>query len=164
MVDQDDKIYYVFRFLLTPTVRKYNPAGELVAEWHPATTHLDRIVEHAKETYERKKQQTETGAGGNPVFTAAAFDNASKTLWIAAGNEVIQLDNSGMTIQHLDLFLSQGSPPLQANGLVVSQGSLLASSWDFRISQTALKTHRHTYAVKVPLPKESCLTPADERR
>lgn len=127
VVDEDDNIYYVFRFLLTPLVRKYTPEGELVAEWHPESPYLDNIVEHAKETYERRKGEKE-GAGWNPVLTAAAFDTATKTLWVAAGHQVMQLDRSGKTIRHLDLFLPQGEPPLQADGLLVDRDFIRAAT------------------------------------
>src|ERR1041384_3647150 len=48
VVDDDDNIYYLFRFLLTPTVRKYTLEGKLVAEWHPGSAYLDQSIEHAK--------------------------------------------------------------------------------------------------------------------
>lgn len=126
VVDDDDNIYYVFRFLLTPTIRKYTPEGQLIAEWHPESAYLDQIVEHAKETYEKTKENK--GAGGNPVLTSGAFDNATKTLWVASGNEVMQLDSSGKTIRNLELFLPEGKPPLSANGLLVDRDFICAST------------------------------------
>ena len=126
VVDDDDNIYYVFRFLLTPTVRKYTPEGKLVAEWHPESAYLDKAIEHAKKTYETKKDQG--NPGGNPIFTAGAFDAETKTLWVATGPQVMQLDSSGKTIRNFGLFLPEGNPPLQAEGLLVDRDFIRAST------------------------------------
>ena len=127
VVDDDDNIYYVFRFLLTPTVRKYSPEGKLIAEWHPECAYLDKAIEHAKKTYETKKDQG--NPGGNPIFTAGAFDAETKTLWVAAaGFQVIQLDSSGKMIRNFELFLPEGNPPLQAEGLLVDRDFIRAST------------------------------------
>src|SRR5256884_5077961 len=72
----DDNIYYVFRFLLAPTVRKYTPEGKLLAEWHPQSAYLDQAIEQAKKTYEANK--VNGAPGGNPVLTAGAFDIETK--------------------------------------------------------------------------------------
>ena len=127
VVDEDDNIYYVFRFLLTPTVRKYTPEGKLVAEWHPESPYLDSIIAEAKQAFERRKGERGS-AGGNPVLTAAAFDSATKTLWVATGHQVMQLDRSGETIRHIDLFLPQGEPPLHADGLLVDRDFIRAAT------------------------------------
>jgi hypothetical protein len=126
VVDDDDNIYYVFRFLLTPTVRKYTPEGKLVAEWHPGSAYLDQSIEHAKKTYQENKEKGTPG--GNPVLTAGAFDTETKTLWVASGPEVLQLDSSGKTIQDFELFLPEGGPPLQAQGLIVDRDLIRAAT------------------------------------
>ena len=126
VVDDDDNIYYVFRFLLTPTVRKYTPEGKLVGEWHPESAYLDKAIEHAKKTYETKKDQGTLG--GNPIFTAGAFDSETKTLWVAAGPHVMQLDSAGKTIRNFELFLPEGNPPLQAEGLLVDRDFIRAAT------------------------------------
>ena len=125
VVDDDDNIYYVFRFLLTPTVRKYTPEGKLVAEWHPESAYLDKAIERARKTYETKKDQGTPG--GNPIFTAGAFDAETKTLWVASGPQVMQLDSSGKTIRSFELFLPEGNPPLQAEGLLVDREFIRAA-------------------------------------
>ncbi len=125
VVDDDDNIYYVFRFLFTPTVRKYTPEGKLVAEWHPGSAYLNQTILQAKKTYEANKEKG--ASGGNPVFTAGAFDTETKTLWVASGPKVLQLDSSGKTIQNFELFLPEGGPPLQAEGLLVDRDFIRAA-------------------------------------
>jgi hypothetical protein len=126
VVDDQDNIYYVFRYLLTPTVRKYTPEGKLVAEWHPESAYLEHAVEQAKKTYETHKEKGT--AGGNPVLTAGAFDTETKTLWVASGPQVIQLDSSGKTIRNFELFLPDGGPPLQTEGLLVDRDFIRAAT------------------------------------
>jgi len=125
VVDDDDNIYYVFRFLFTPTVRKYTPEGKLVAEWHPGSAYLNQTILQAKKTYEANKEKG--ASGGNPVLTAGAFDTETKTLWVASGPKVLQLDSSGKTIQNFELFLPEGGPPLQAEGLLVDRDFIRAA-------------------------------------
>jgi len=125
VVDDDDNIYYVFRFLLTPTVRKYTPDGKLVAEWHPESGYLDQAIENAKKTYLASKEKG--SAGGNPLLTAGSFDTETKTLWVASGPEVMQLDSSGKTIQSFELFLPKGGPPIQTAGLLVDRDFIRAA-------------------------------------
>jgi hypothetical protein len=126
IVDYDDNIYYVFRFLLTPTVRKYTPEGKLVAEWHPESVYLDQTIEQAKKTYEANKEKGAPGA--NPVLTAGAFDTETKTLWVASGPKILQMDSSGKTIGNFELFLPGGGPQLQADGLLVDRDFIRAAT------------------------------------
>jgi len=119
VVDDDDNIYYIFRFLLTPTVRKYTPEGKLVAEWHPESAYLDKATDKARKTYETNKEQD--SPGGNPVFTAGAYEADTKTLWVATGPEIMELDGSGKTIRSFELFLPDEGPSLQAEGLLVDR-------------------------------------------
>jgi len=126
VTDDDDNIYYVFRFLLTPTVRKYTPEGKLVAEWHPQSARLDDVIEQARKKYETNRDQGIPG--GIRIFTAGAFDAETKTLWLATGPQIMQLDSSGNTIGSFELFLPNGGPPLQANGLFVDRDFIRAAT------------------------------------
>ena len=125
VVDDEDNIYYIFRSLLTPTVRKYTREGKLAAEWHPKSTYLDQTVAWARKKYEENKEKG--NYGGTRVLTAGAFDTETKTLWVASGPQVLQLDSSGETIRNLELFLPEGGPPLQAEGLLVDRDFIRAA-------------------------------------
>jgi hypothetical protein len=126
VVDGDDNIYYVFRFLLAPTVRKYTPEGKLAAEWHPESEYLDHAIERAKKRYETNKDQGT--AGGTQILTSGAYDAETKTLWVASGPQLMQLDSSGKTIRDFELFLPGGGPPLQAQGLLVDRDFIRAAT------------------------------------
>jgi hypothetical protein len=124
VVDAEDNIYYVFRNLLTPIVRKYTADGNLAAEWHVESSGLDSVLSQAT-----KRFQESQGSGGHfaiAVLTSAAFDNDTKTLWVASGQHVLQLDNSGHTIRSLLLTAPDGRP-IDALGLAVTANSLCAA-------------------------------------
>jgi hypothetical protein len=124
VVDGDNNIYYIFRYLLTPTVRKYTPDGTLVAEWHPEGARLDWAVAEAKKRFQEKQQEGQHGA--SEILTAGAFDKDTGTLWVASGQSVFQLDGSGHTIRSFLLTTSEGGP-VQASGLAVNRDFLCAA-------------------------------------
>lgn len=127
VVDEDDNIYYVFRFLLTPTVRKYSREGNLVAEWHPESADLEKVLVSAKKTYEEHKEKGTGTAGGKWVLTAGAFDSETKTLWVASGSNLMQLDSAGKTIRSVEL-LRADQVPVSAQGLLVDRDFIRAAS------------------------------------
>jgi hypothetical protein len=128
VVDPADNIYYIFRFMLTPTIRKYSRDGKLLAEWHPQSADLDQVAAKARKGYERRKQENNPGAfGASPVFTSGAFDSDTNTLWIASEAHLLQLDDSGKTVRTLALVLPKGGP-LQADGLLVDRDFIRAAS------------------------------------
>ena len=116
VVDDDDNIFYVFRYMLTPTVRKYKQDGTLLAEWHLTEgPELVRVVERAKIKYQDNK--TISNFGGVSVLTAAAFDRDTKTLWVATGRQLTELDSSGRQIRTTMLLRPDGGP-LSADGFI----------------------------------------------
>ena len=130
VVDPADNIYYIFRHMLTPTVRKYSREGKLLAEWHPQSAGLDQVVANARKVYEESRQHKEDAGAGHavsPVFTSGAFDSDTNTLWIASGAHLLQLDDSGKAVRALALVRPEGGP-LQANGLLVDRDFIRAAS------------------------------------
>ena len=128
VVDPADNIYYIFRYMLMPTVRKYSRDGKLSAEWHPQSANLDQVVAKARESYEESKQKSPGSSHAvSTVFTSGAFDSNTNTLWIASGAHLLQLDDSGKTVRTLALVRPDGGP-LQANGLLVDRDFIRAAS------------------------------------
>jgi hypothetical protein len=120
VVDSEDNIYFVFRHMLTPMIRRFKSDGTLTAEWHLDAEDIpQQILADAKVTYqENKKSGT---YGGVRVLTAAAFDEDSKTLWVASGSKVLQFDGSGRMIQSFDLVRPDGGPIQTSGGLLVDR-------------------------------------------
>jgi hypothetical protein len=125
VVDRADNIYYVFRYMLTPMVRRFKSDGTLTAEWHLDAGEVpEQILAAAKVKYQENKKSG--NYGGVQVLTAAAFDEDSKTLWVASGTKVLQLDGSGKMIQSFDLVRPDGGP-LQTSGLLVDRDFIRAA-------------------------------------
>ena len=126
VVDDDDNIFYVFRYMLTPTVRKYKQDGTLLAEWHLTEgPELVRVVERAKIKYQDNKKIN--NFGGVSVLRAAGFDRDTKTLWVATGRQLTELDSSGRQIRTTMLLLPDGGP-LSADGIIPERDVIRISS------------------------------------
>jgi hypothetical protein len=126
VVDDDDNIFYVFRYMLTPTVRKYKQDGTLVAEGHLTEgPELVRVIELAKIRYQDNKKTN--NFGGTAILTAAAFDRDTKTLWVASGRQLTELDSSGRQIRTTVLLRPDGGP-LSADGIIPERDVIRISS------------------------------------
>jgi hypothetical protein len=125
--DGSDNIYYVFTYMLTPTVRKYKPDGTLVAEWHLSDGKtLEQNLAAARLKYQENKKSA--NYGGVPILTAVAFDQDSGTLWVASGAQITLLDSSGHTLRIVNLALPDGKP-LQTGGMSVERDTIRASTY-----------------------------------
>jgi hypothetical protein len=126
-VDGSDNIYYAFKYMLIPTVRKYKPDGTLVAEWHLSEGDtLGQVLAAAKKKYQENKKSA--NYGGVPILTAVTFDQDSGTLWVASGAQVTQLDSSGHTLRVVKLVQPDGMP-LQTAGILVDRDTIRASTY-----------------------------------
>jgi DNA-binding beta-propeller fold protein YncE len=126
VVDDDDNIFYVFRYMLTPTVRRYKQDGTLLAEWHLTEgPELVRVIELAKIRYQDNKKTN--NFGGAAILTAAAFDKDTKTLWVATGRQLTELDSSGRQIRTTMLLRPDGGP-LSADGIIPDRDVIRISS------------------------------------
>ena len=125
VVDREDNIYYVFRYMLTPMIRRFKADGTLTAEWHLDAGEVpEQVVAAAKVKYQENKKSG--NYGGAQVLTAAAFDEDSKALWVASGGRVLQLDSLGKAIRSFDLVQPDGVP-VQTSGLLVDRDFIRAA-------------------------------------
>ncbi len=125
VVDKEDNIYYVFRYMLTPMIRRFKSDGTLTAEWHLDAGEVpEQVVAAATLKYQENKKSG--NYGGVQVLTAAAFDEDSQTLWVASGARVLQLDSSGKRIRTLELARPEGGP-IQTSGLLVDRDFIRAA-------------------------------------
>ncbi|HEY2932963.1 MAG TPA: hypothetical protein VGK99_14560 [Acidobacteriota bacterium] len=114
VVDAADNIYYFFQNLSPPTIRKYSPEGQLLAEWNPTHRYLDPVA--ALLTANPAKLGTIKRAGVMPAFTGAGYDARTGSLWFGSGNgQLFQIDHTGRVQRHLMPLRPDG------NGLNVSR-------------------------------------------
>jgi len=127
-VDETDSIYYVFKYMLAPTIRKYTPDGTLVAEWHLNDGEVpEQVLTAANARYQENKKKF-VRYGGIQILTAATFDSDSKTLWVASGAQISQLNSSGRPLRVIKLVRPDGRP-LQAGGILVDKNIIRASTY-----------------------------------
>ena len=86
--------------------------------------HWTKPLRRPKRHPKRIKRKGVLGSGW--VLTAGAFDAETKTLWVASGSQVLQLDNSGKTIRSFELVGPEGGP-VQATGLLVDRDFIRAA-------------------------------------
>lgn len=87
IVDKDDNIYYLFRALLDPTVRKYSPAGKLLMEIHPRGAEMTYILSGAKTKLRETVKKGELGF--NATLNAVQVDPTTGNVWIAPSGPVL---------------------------------------------------------------------------
>jgi hypothetical protein len=130
-VDAEDDIFFVFEYMVTPTVRKYRPDGTLLAEWHfEGGETLAKNVQRAKGAFQKNKDSGQKAGsyGGVPVLTAAAYDEDTKSLWIASGQQLTRLDSSGQEVRTVKVVRPDGRP-LSIDGIIVQRDVIQASSF-----------------------------------
>ncbi len=136
VVDDSDNIYYVFTTRTTPTVRKYSASGVLLADWVIKAPHFDTFLPQAQATLVKNKEEGQFG--GLRVFSAAAFDAKTRTLWLASLDHIFSVDDSGQTVR----FLTLRQPDLRligpSSGLWVYGNVVVASSMSHGVHQFQL--------------------------
>jgi hypothetical protein len=86
-VDQSNHIYYLFRTLLDPTVRKYNLAGKLLMEIHPRGDRIFDIISRARVRLQQSIEKGELHASA--TLNAIQTDPATGHIWIAPAGPIL---------------------------------------------------------------------------
>lgn len=91
--DKGGNLYFAFRYLPEPTVRKYDPnSGYLLDEMTLTTLELQPMAQSAR-------QEIARAASGKPVspheiISALGVDPETQELWLALGNLLMHFDNA----------------------------------------------------------------------
>ncbi len=140
VVDDSDNIYYIFRFRPLPTIRKYRPNGDLVAEWNLKSPHFAELLPKVRATIQESKARGSSRVTG--VLAGGAFDRESRRLWVGSGNVVLGIDTeSGETIRSRKLYTSDVLPlqveGLQVEGSIMRVASYLSGVQEVRVTDVA---------------------------
>lgn len=92
-VDRSDNIYYMFVFLPTPTIRKYDREGKLLAEFHPDGERIRRAAQSASEKL--KENRAEGRLGASSVLNGLAVDEETGDLWVSCTSAIYRLSPEG---------------------------------------------------------------------
>lgn len=87
IVDQEDNIYYLFRGLLDPTIRKYSPDGKLLLEIHPWGKTMTRVVSRARAKLQENIMEGRIGRAS--TLNALRIDPRTGNIWIAPSGPVL---------------------------------------------------------------------------
>lgn len=125
-VDRSDNIYYLFVFLPTPTIRKYDREGKLLAVYHPDGERLRQSAQRAQE--ELEKNRAEGSLGGLTVINALAVDEETGDLWVSCNHAIYRLNTGGETKATYQFKHPQGHPTA-ANDVLIEGDRILVISW-----------------------------------
>lgn len=128
-VDSDDNIYYAFRFLPEPTIRKYDREGNLLAEFHPDA----KMIREAGSESQRRIEKMRAGdrdAGFRPVFATLTVDEATGDIWASMGPYIYRLSPDGKVRSAYRFVSPEGFPaPVRQILLQKDRMIIAASSW-----------------------------------
>ena len=92
--DKAGNLYFAFRYLPEPTVRKYDPtSGHLLDELSLTTLDLQPMAQSARQEIARSA----AGKAVSPheIISALGVDPETQELWLALGNLFMHFDNAG---------------------------------------------------------------------
>lgn len=124
-VDAKDNIYYLFYFLPDPTIRKYDPQGNLLLEFHPEGERITKASRFAEENL--SKQREKGGHGTSSVLNAIGFDEATGDLWISCTSYVYHLASDG-SLKGTYRFKRPDGSPINADDIQVEEERLIITS------------------------------------
>jgi hypothetical protein len=136
--DAAGNIYYLFRYLPTPTVHKYSPLGHRVAEFELIGTSLPRPQppppkEPFPATPPPRVSKTErilqraAAMTARDVLTALAVNPQSEALWVGAGASLLHYDREGRALGEWQA-LDPASEPLPIDDLLIGPDRVIVVS------------------------------------
>ena len=143
LVRRDDAghIYYLFRYLPTPTIRKYSPLGHLVAEFQLTAATLPRLQpspgkeappvrpgeQPPRITREQRVIERATAMTPRDVLTALAVDPQTEELWVGAGRSLVHYDREGRKLGEWRALDPNGAP-IEIDDLLLEPGRVMVVS------------------------------------
>ena len=121
--DKAGNLYFAFRYLPEPTVRKYDPAsGSLVDELSLTTLDLAPMAQSAR-------QEIARAAAGKPlraheIISGFGVDPETQEFWLALGNLLMHFDNADNKIAASRAYTTDGAR-IVPNFILVEKDRLL---------------------------------------
>jgi hypothetical protein len=121
--DKGGNLYFAFRYLPEPTVRKYDPtSGYLLDELSLTTLDLQPMAQSARQEIARSA----AGKAVSPheIISAFGVDPETQELWLALGNLLMHFDNAGNNKGSNRAYTTSGSR-MVPNFVLVEKDQLL---------------------------------------
>ncbi len=127
--DAAGHIYYLFRYLPTPTIRKFSPLGHLVAEFEITATSLPRPQPTPPPRVTKTERAIERAAAmtARDVLTALAVDAETEEMWVGAGSSLLHVDREGRALGEWQALDPEGAP-LEIDDLLVEPDRVIVVS------------------------------------
>lgn len=91
--DKAGNLYFAFRYLPEPTVRKYDPSsGLLLDELSLTTLELQPMAQSARQ--EIARAASKRAVSPHEIISALGIDPETQELWLALGNLLMRFDNA----------------------------------------------------------------------
>lgn len=87
IVDDEEHIYYIFRTLPDPTVRKYRLDGKLLLELHPRGTELSQLMAEARVKIRESIKRGRISLVG--TLNAVQINSITGDIWIAPSGPIL---------------------------------------------------------------------------
>ena len=124
--DKAGNLYFAFRFLPEPTVRKYDPAsGILLDELSLTTLDLQPLAQSARQEIARAA----SGKAISPheIISALGVDPETQELWLALGNLLMHFDGGDNKTASARAYTTSGARMVPGFIFVEKDGLLLGS-------------------------------------
>jgi hypothetical protein len=122
--DNSGNAYFAFDYLPEPTMRKFDPAGELTVEISLTTIEFQGAAQSAR----RAVARAETGPPAlHRMITAIGVDPQSQEVWISIGTLLMQFDKEGRRIASFRTY-TQKDERLEGTSILVEPTRLLIGS------------------------------------
>jgi hypothetical protein len=124
--DKAGNLYYAFRYLPEPTVRKYDStSGDLLDELSLRTLDLQPMAQSARQ--EIARAASKKGVSPHEIISALGVDPETQEFWLALGNLLMHFDNVDKHVASDRAYASNGAR-MVPNTILVEKDHLLLGS------------------------------------
>jgi hypothetical protein len=126
VADSEGNLYYAFRYLPEPTVRKYDRFGYAALEISLTTLEFQASAQAARREITRQEKRGGTPLL-HPIVTALGVDPVTQEIWVALGNLLLQFDRGGGRKGAYRIYTPEGAR-LEATTILVEPTRLLIAA------------------------------------
>src|SRR5215471_15659206 len=124
--DAQEHLYYAFRYLPEPTVRKYDHLGYAGQDiQYTAIDAMPTAVAMRKEIERQERKAKEPFF--RRVLTGVGVDHSNGEVWIALNNNLLHFDAAGTRLATYKIYTPQGAR-LEANTILIQKEQLIIGS------------------------------------
>ena len=124
--DTQGHLYYAFRYLPEPTVRRFDRYGYAGPDVQYTALEAYPAAQAARKEIERQEKRGDTPSFKS-ILTAVGVDHSNGDVWIALHNTLLHFDKEGTRLASYQLYTPEGAR-LEANTILVEKEHLVIGS------------------------------------